>query len=517
MNRILEIDLESQRVVVEPGVANLDVTRAVEADGFFYAPDPSTPAGVHDRRQRRRELGRRPLPEERLHGQPRHRARRSCCPTASSSSSAARRSTPTGYDLLGAFVGSEGTLGIATRDHAADPPPAGDRDARSWRRSTRATTRASAVSGVIGAGIVPAAIEMMDKLTIDAAEAAYHPGYPADAEARPARRARRDRRAGRGGRRPRSSAICRDCGAFELRIAKDDAERALLWTGPQGRVPGDGPDVARLLRAGRRRAAHAAARGAAADRRARATSTASAVGNVFHAGDGNLHPLVLYDAEQGESGARRRSSPRRSSTACLDAGGSLTGEHGVGVDKACAMPQMFSERDLETFERLRRAFDPDGIANPGKVIPTPRLCGEVPGPYRHTSAGADRACRAFLARQPRGCGSASWPRHSRADEHGRIGERPRTHGLDRVLEHEAGDLTCTVEAGDAAVGSAAALAPRGPAALARPSRRPDDRRLPRREPLRPAPAPVRRAARPRPRRHARARRRDDRRTPAARS
>ena len=105
------------------------------------------------------------------------------------------------------------------------------------------------------------------------------------------------------------------------------------------------------------------------------------VGNVFHAGDGNLHPLVLYDAAEGET-ERARILAEAILDACLDAGGSLTGEHGVGMDKACSMPRMFSERDLEVFARLRRAFDPDGLCNPGKVIPTPRLCGEVPGPHR---------------------------------------------------------------------------------------------------------------------------------------
>jgi len=106
------------------------------------------------------------------------------------------------------------------------------------------------------------------------------------------------------------------------------------------------------------------------------------VGNVFHAGDGNLHPLVLYDAAVVGDYQRAKTLADAILAACVDAGGSLTGEHGIGVDKACAMPSMFSERDLEAFERVRRAFDPDGIANPGKVIPTPRLCGEVPGPYR---------------------------------------------------------------------------------------------------------------------------------------
>jgi glycolate oxidase len=105
------------------------------------------------------------------------------------------------------------------------------------------------------------------------------------------------------------------------------------------------------------------------------------VANVFHAGDGNLHPLVLYDAEQGET-EQARALAEDILHACLDAGGSLTGEHGVGMDKACSMPQMFSERDLAVFTRLRGAFDAEGLCNPGKVVPTPRLCGEVPGPYR---------------------------------------------------------------------------------------------------------------------------------------
>jgi glycolate oxidase len=276
------------------------------------------------------------------------------------------------------FVGSEGTLGIATRITLRIVP-----------RPELVTTllagfyssdeAGSAVSGVIGAGIVPAAIEMMDRLTIDAAEAAYHPGYPEDAQAvllveldGIAVQVAEDEAA--------VEEICRDHGAFEIRIAQDDAERALLWKGRKGAFAAMGrvspdyyvqdgvvprtrlPDVLRRI----------------ADL---SDEFGLRVGNVFHAGDGNLHPLVLYNAESGEA-ERAKELAEAILCACLDAGGSLTGEHGVGVDKACAMPQMFSERDLEAFRRLRRAFDPDGLANPGKVLPTPRLCGEVPGPYR---------------------------------------------------------------------------------------------------------------------------------------
>ncbi len=166
-----------------------------------------------------------------------------------------------------------------------------------------------------------------------------------------------------------------------MRIAHDDAERAVLWKGRKGAFPAMGrisPDyyvqdgVVPRTRLGEvlRRI------------EALADEAGLRVGNVFHAGDGNLHPLVLYDGSTPGEAERAKQLAEQILSACVDAGGSLTGEHGVGVDKACSMPQMFSERDLEAFERLRLAFDPHGLANPGKVIPTPRLCGEVPGPYR---------------------------------------------------------------------------------------------------------------------------------------
>ena len=212
-----------------------------------------------------------------------------------------------------------------------------------------------------------------------------------------------------------------------MREASDDAERALLWKGRKGAFAAMGrisPDYyvqdgvvprTRLPEVLRRIAELSEQHGLR-------------VGNVFHAGDGNLHPLVLYDAAATARPSARRKLAEAILAACLDAGGSLTGEHGVGVDKACAMPGMFSERDLEVFARLRRAFDPDGLANPGKVLPTPRLCGEVPGPYRDAPAREDRRCRASLAwpRRPR-----SWPQH--AAETGRHvrsrrGRDARRHG-----------------------------------------------------------------------------------------
>jgi glycolate oxidase len=373
MNRVLEVDLESQRVVVQPGVTNLDVTRAVEADGFFYAPDPSSQqvctiggnvaensGGAHCLKNGftvNHVLGLElVLPDGEV----------------------VELSESDGPDLLGAVVGSEGTLGIATKVtlRVLRKPEAVQTLLAGFHTTDDA---GAAVSGTIAGGILPAAIEMMDALTIEAAEAAVAPGYPPGAGAvliveldGVAVQVEEDMAAVRD--------ICVACGAFDIRVAADETERALLWRGRKaafaamGRVATDYyvqdgvvprtrlPEVLRRI---------AELEGEYGLR----------VGNVFHAGDGNLHPLVLYDARAGEA-ERAKELAEAILGICMDAGGSLTGEHGIGVDKACAMPQMFGERDLQTFERLRRAFDPDGLANPGKVLPTPRLCGEVPGPYR---------------------------------------------------------------------------------------------------------------------------------------
>ena len=377
MNRILEIDLASERVVVEPGVANLDVTRAVEADGYFYAPDPSSQqvctiggnvaensGGAHCLK----------------HGFTVHHVTglTLVLPDGEALELGGKALDPEGMDLLGVVVGSEGTLGIVTRiTLRIVRAPEAMRTLLAGFESTDAA--GGAVSEIVAAGILPAAIEMMDRLTIEAAELAVSPGYPEGADAvllveLEGVDAQVDEDAQAVER------ICAEHGAFELRRATDPASRALLWKGRKsafaamGRVATDyyvqDGVVPRTQLPAVLRKIEALAR--AHDLR---------VGNVFHAGDGNLHPLVLYDAEQGET-ERARALAEAILEACLDAGGSLTGEHGVGMDKACRMPRMFSERDLATFERLRRAFDPEGLCNPGKVVPTPRLCGEVPGPYR---------------------------------------------------------------------------------------------------------------------------------------
>jgi glycolate oxidase len=377
MDRILEVDLASQRVVVEPGVANLDVTRAVAADGFFYAPDPSSQqvctiggnvaensGGAHCLK----------------HGFTVHHVTglTLVLPDGEVVELGGKALDPDGPDLLGVVVGSEGTLGIATRItlRVVRAPEAVQTLLAGFETMDAA---GAAVSAIVAAGILPSAIEMMDRLTIEAAEAAVAPGYPEGAGAvliveldGVAEQVSEDAAA--------VERICSRAGASEIRTATDDASRALLWKGRKsafaamGRIATDYyvqdgvvprtrlPEVLRRIEQ-------------------LADEHGLRVGNVFHAGDGNLHPLVLYDADAGET-EKARELAEAILAACLDAGGSLTGEHGVGMDKACSMPGMFSERDLEAFERLRRAFDPVGLCNPGKVIPTPRLCGEAPGPYR---------------------------------------------------------------------------------------------------------------------------------------
>lgn len=379
MNRILEIDLESERVVVEPGVANLDVTRAVAGHGYFYAPDPSsqqvcTIGGNLAENSGGAHCLKHGFTVNHVTGA------KIVLPDGGLLELGGKAiDGDDGPDLLGVIVGSEGTLGIAV-----------EITLRVVRRPEAVVTQLAAfpsveaagdaVSRIVAAGIVPAAMEIMDRVTIEAAEEAFAPGYPDGAGAvllveldGIAAQVEQDTDA--------ADAICRAAGAFEIRTASDPDERALLWLGRKGAFAAMGrvsPDY--YVQDG----VVPRTQLPALLRRIEALSTEHGlrVGNVFHAGDGNLHPLVLYDAATEGEVERAKTLADAILEACVDAGGSLTGEHGIGVDKACAMPTMFSERDLEVFDRLRRAFDPDGLANPGKVVPTPRLCGEVPGPYR---------------------------------------------------------------------------------------------------------------------------------------
>src|SRR4051794_5973769 len=377
LNRILEVDLDNQRVVVEPGVTNLAVSHAVAPD-HFYPPDPSSQVvcsiggnvaensgGAHcfkygfttnyvtglDVVLTDGEL-------VRLGGK--------------------EVDTP-GYDLMGAFVGSEGTLGVAVRiTLRVVPKPAAVRTLVAFYDSTGEAGQT--VSDIVAAGIVPGAMEMMDRLSIEAAEAAVHAGFPTDAGAAlVVELDGSEHECDTGFDQVRE--ICDRCGATGVRVAEDDAERELIWKtrkaafaamgriSPNYYVQDSVVPRTRLPQVLRRIEELAAEH----DLR---------VANVFHAGDGNLHPLVCYDGRNPGEAERAEELAGLIVKACVDEGGSITGEHGVGVDKKRYMPDQFGEPDLAAFQKLRCAFDPDGLANPGKLMPTPRLCGEVPGPYR---------------------------------------------------------------------------------------------------------------------------------------
>jgi glycolate oxidase len=284
-----------------------------------------------------------------------------------------------GYDLVGTFVGSEGTLGVATRIVLrVVPKPESVRTLVAFFDSTEEA--GEVVSEIVAAGLVPGAMEMMDALAIEAAEQAVHAGFPSDAGAALVIELDGSEHECDTGF-AEVEAICNRCSATGVRIARDEAERDLIWRTRKAAFAAMGrlspnyyvqdsvvprtrlPQV--LHRIGELSEEHGLR-----------------VANVFHAGDGNLHPLVLFDAAKEGEAERAEELAGLIVKACVDEGGSITGEHGVGIDKKRYMPQMFSEPDLAAFQKLRCAFDPAGLANPGKVMPTPRLCGEVPGPYR---------------------------------------------------------------------------------------------------------------------------------------
>ena len=380
MREIREVRRDDQRAVVEPGVINLDVTKAATPEGYYYAPDPSSQqicsiggnvaensGGAHCLKYgftTNHVLGAEFVTPQgdvvELGG--------------------AAPDTP-GYDLLGAVVGSEGTLGIVTR--ATVKLVRLPEEVRTILVGFESTDHAgAATSAIISAGIVPAAIEMMDALAIEAAEAAVQCNYPQGAGAvlvieldGPAAEVAAEY--------DEVQRLCEENGSFEQRLATDPADRALIWKGRKSAFAAVGrisPDY--IVQDGViPRTALSEVLKAISDL---SGTSGVRVANVFHAGDGNLHPLVLFDESvEGEGEAAEKVSGAILDL-CIEHGGSITGEHGVGMDKSKYMPRMYDEDDLDTMQLVRCAFDPSNISNPGKVFPTPRLCGEVPG--RHKGA-----------------------------------------------------------------------------------------------------------------------------------
>jgi glycolate oxidase len=390
MRKILEVDYDNAFMRVQPGVINLDVSKHIGPQGWYYAPDPSSQSvcsiggnvaensgGAHCLKYGftvNHTLGVRMVLYD---------------------GSVVDLGGPVldapGYDLTGVVVGSEGLLGIVTEVvlRILRKPEA----TRTFFATFPSTTEAgNAVSAIIASGIVPAAIEMMDTLAIVAAKAATGVDWPEvgaallmDVDGVPEEC-------------EHTSAVAvelaRKAGALEIRLPRDADERELMWKGRKsafaavGRIARnylvqDGviprSEIARVLQEISQLGERYGLR----------------VANVFHAGDGNLHPLVLFD---GRDPAEERKAEEMSGEIlriCLRHGGSITGEHGVGADKAPYMPEMFSAQDLDTMQLVRCAFDPLGRFNPGKMFPSPRLCGDKPGLYQpHPSELSGEAWRA---------------------------------------------------------------------------------------------------------------------------
>jgi glycolate oxidase len=364
MNRILEVDIPNARVVVEPGVTNASVTAAVSAMGYFYAPDPSsqsvcTVAGNVAENSGGAHCFKYGVTTTYVLG----------LEVVLSDGSLVRlggkRLDEPGYDLVGAFVGSEGTFGIVTQiTLRVIKKPETTQTLMAAFSSTRQA--GDVVSSIVASGMFPAAIEIMDRLAIEASEAAVHANYPdcqalllveLDGSAREVELLM-----------AKLEPICKQCGAGEIRLAKSEEERMAVWKGrkaafaavgrispnylvqdgviPRTTLPRVLEEIDRLK-----------------------TKAGLRVANVFHAGDGNLHPLVLYDQRIAGEEQRAMVLAEDILRLCVDAGGSITGEHGIGEEKKHFIPVMFSAADLNAMQRLRSAFDPYELCNPSKMFP----------------------------------------------------------------------------------------------------------------------------------------------------
>lgn len=372
-NQILDIDYENRAVTVQPGVTNLGITQAVEQEGFYYAPDPSSQiactiggnvaensGGVHCLKYGLTTNNLLGLEVVLLSGEVLRIG--------------GKHLDSEGYDLLGLLTGSEGLLGVVTEVTVRIlRKPEMARALLIGFPSSEAA--GECVAKVIGAGIVPGGMEMMDRYAIEAAEAFCQAGYPLDVEALliveldgPSQEVDHLIQAVRG--------IAEECGAMTLRVSETEAERLQFWAGRKAAFPAVGrisPDyycmdgtiprhrLPQVLTRMSELSSHYGLR----------------VANVFHAGDGNLHPLILYDANVPGELEKAESFGSDILKLCVEVGGVLTGEHGVGVEKRDLMGEMFSEADLAQQQRVKCAFDPDGRLNPGKVFPVLHRCAEL--------------------------------------------------------------------------------------------------------------------------------------------
>jgi glycolate oxidase len=371
MKEILEVNLVGRYAVVQPGVVNAWLTQELKGTGFHYAPDPSSQGACTIGGNVATNSG---GPHTLKYGVTVNHVLG--VEVVMADGTVVELGGPTednpGLDLTGVMIGSEGTLGIVTKVWVRLT-----RDPQGWRTMLgvfdSVDDATNAISEIIGAGIVPAALEMMDQGILVAVEEAFHFGFPLDAQAILLIEVD-GLEAGLDAQRERIVDLCMKCGAREVRQAQTAKERQLLWKsrkqafGAVGRLSPsyctqDGvvprtrlPEIFRRI----------VAIGAKYELR---------IVNVFHAGDGNIHPILLFDERDPEQVQRVLRASDEILEACLDCGGSVTGEHGIGVEKIGLMRRMFTEDDLDVMERLRIAFNPTGMLSPAKMLPTAGACG----------------------------------------------------------------------------------------------------------------------------------------------
>ena len=379
MNRILEVDAENQRAVVQPGVVNLQLSEHVAPLGLYFAPDPSSQKACTIGGNVAENSG---GPHTLMHGVTVNHVTgvEVVLPSGEIVHFGGKAAESYGYDMTGFFVGSEGTIGITTAITV-----------KLLRKPEKIATllgvfesvddAALTVSAITAAGITPAALEMLDGWTLRTVEAFCHAGYPLDAgavlliELEGLREAVEEQAVA-------VAEVCVGQKAREVRRAKDEEERALLWKGRKmafaalGRVTPsyytqDGVVPRSQIPAVMRHIGNVSKK------------YDLIIGNIFHAGDGNLHPLILFDMRNAEQFERVMAASRDILEFCIQCGGSITGEHGVGMEKRDLMSRLFTDEDLDVMISLRNAFNPNDVLNPQKIFPTPRMCREITGPSQN--------------------------------------------------------------------------------------------------------------------------------------
>ena len=376
MNKILEIDIENECAVVQPGVVNLDITRAVQGHGYYYAPDPSSQKACTIGGNVAENAG---GPHTLIYGVTTNHVLgiEAVLPDGTVLQVGGKEQDLPGYDITGLLTGSEGTMALVTKVIV-----------RLMRASEavetllaiydRADDAATTVGELTARAVTPAAVEMLDGVMLRMVEEATHAGFPLDAEAVLLIELEGVCE-GVAEQLELVNSVCLEAGAREVRVAKSAEERALLWKGRKnafgavGRVSPtyyvqDGV-VPRTRIADTLRHIYRVSE-----------EYGLTISNIFHAGDGNMHPIILFDPRSADETKRTREAGEAILKYCIEVGGAITGEHGVGMEKNELMPLLFTEDSLDQMERLMRIFNPDGRLNPGKILPTGKGCLEVRPP-----------------------------------------------------------------------------------------------------------------------------------------